>query len=70
MSGTGLHWDASYEIVLALMETYPDADLDQLGLHELSERITRLPDFDDDPALVNDAILRQILRDWYEESGG
>ena len=70
MSGTGLHWDASYEIVLALMETYPDADLDQLGLNELNERILQLPDFDDDPALVNDAILRQILRDWYEESGG
>ena len=70
MSGTGLHWDASYEIVLALMETYPDADLDQLGINELNERILQLPDFDDDPALVNDAILRQILRDWYEESGG
>ena len=70
MSGTGLHWDASYEIVLALMETYPDADLDQLGSNELNERILQLPDFDDDPALVNDAILRQILRDWYEESGG
>ena len=70
MLGTGLHWDASYEIVLALMETYPDADLDQLGLNELNERILQLPDFDDDPALVNDDILRQILRDWYEESGG
>lgn len=69
MSVTALYWDADYEIVLALMRDYPDADLDNIGLQELNKRIVQLPDFADDPALVNDAILRQILRDWYEESG-
>ena len=64
-----MYWDADYEIVLALLRAYPDADLDTIGLHEMYERIVRLPGFADDPALVNDAILRQILRDWYEESG-
>lgn len=69
MSGNGLYWDSSYEIVLALMECYPDAELESIGLNELNRRIISLPDFDDDPAMVNDAILNAILRDWYEEIG-
>ncbi len=64
-----LYWDASYEIVLALMDHYPNAELDDLGLDELSRRIIALPAFADDPDLVNDAILKEILRDWYEEIG-
>lgn len=67
MMGQTLYWDASYEIVLALMNAYPNAELDNLGLEELSRRITSLPAFADDPDLVNDAILKEILRDWYEE---
>lgn len=69
MMGHALYWDATYEIVLALMEAYPDIDLDDLGLDELRGRILRLPAFADDPDLVNDAILKEILRDWYEEIG-
>ena len=69
MSGPKLYWDSAYEIVLALMEAYPDVELEDLGLDELSERIINLPDFADDPAFVNDAILKEILRDWYEEIG-
>ena len=68
MTEKRLYWDSDYEIVLALMEAYPDAVLDDIGLDELTRRITGLPGFTDDPALVNDAILRAILRDWYEES--
>lgn len=67
--GQALYWDATYEIVLALMEAYPDIDLDDLGLDELGGLISSLPAFADDPDLVNDAILRGILRDWYEENG-
>ena len=69
MAALELYWDASYEIVLALMETYPDMDLEALSLDELNQRIINLPGFADDPALANDAILRGIMRDWYEESG-
>ena len=68
MNGQKLYWDSAYEIVLALMEAHPCADLDEMGLEELNQRIRALPGFADDPALVNDAILREILRDWYEES--
>lgn len=69
MSGAELYWDTTYEIVLSLMETYPDAELESLGLDELSQRIIGLPGFRDDPAMVNDAILKAILRDWFEEIG-
>lgn len=68
MSKKPLYWDASFEIVLMLMEVYPDIDLDSVGLEELNQMIVTLPDFDDDPALVNDGILNDILREWYEEN--
>jgi FeS assembly protein IscX len=62
-----LHWEATYEIVLRLIELYPSIDLDTVGLHQLYEWIISLPEFEDDPLLVNDAILTDILREWYEE---
>jgi len=62
-----LYWEASYEIVLSLMEHHPDADLDSLGLRQLWEWIIALPGFADDPLLANDDLLTDILREWYEE---
>jgi FeS assembly protein IscX len=62
-----LYWEASYEIVLGLMEHHPDADLDTLGLQQLYEWIIALPGFADDPALAYDGLLTSILREWYEE---
>ena len=67
MSTSELYWDSSYEIVLTLMETYPDVNLESLSLNDLNQRIINLPGFADDPAWANDAILNGILRDWYEE---
>ncbi len=69
MGGPRLDWDATYEIVLALLEHHPNADLEDLSLDELSATIVALPGFADDPEMVNDAILRAILREWYEEIG-
>ena len=69
MSGTALYWDSSYEIVLALMAAYPEAEIESIGLDDLNQRIINLPGFADDPAWANDAILKAILRDWYEEIG-
>ena len=69
MSSGNLDWDSSYEIVLALMESYPDAILENLGLDKLYALIVSLPGFADDPDLVNDQILQAILREWYEEIG-
>ena len=63
-----LYWDSSYEIVLQLMETYPDVDIDSVGEDQLFQWIIALPGFADDPALVNEGILKAILREWYEEA--
>ena len=62
-----IYWDATYEIVLSLIETHPDADLDAMGLQQLNQLIVALPDFADDPELANDGILTEILREWYVE---
>lgn len=62
-----LYWEASYEIVLSLMEHHPEADLDAIGLRQLFELIIALPGFADDPILAHDALLTEILREWYEE---
>jgi FeS assembly protein IscX len=63
-----LVWEASYEIVLALMRHYPAADIEQVGLQQLHQMVVALPGFADDPALAHDALLASILREWYEES--
>lgn len=63
-----LYWESSYEIVLQLMETYPDVDVETVGVDQLCRWIIALPDFADDPALVNEGILQAILREWYEEA--
>ncbi len=62
-----LYWEASYEIVLGLIEQHPAADLDSLGLQQLLEWIIDLPGFADEPILANDGLLTEILREWYEE---
>lgn len=62
-----LYWDASYEIVLSLIDHHPDANLDTMGLGQLYALIVALPGFADDPELANEGILTEILREWYEE---
>ena len=62
-----LYWDATYEIVLSLIDLYPDANLDVMGLQQLYKLIIALPGFADDPELANESILTGILREWYEE---
>ena len=62
-----LYWDATYEIVLSLTTTYPDVEIDTIGLNQLFQYVTTLPNFVDDPRLANEEILNEILREWYEE---
>jgi FeS assembly protein IscX len=65
-----LDWDASYEIILALRQHYPTVRTEQvntLGLSQLKEMIVTLPNFADDPDVAHDGLLREILREWYEE---
>lgn len=63
-----LYWDSTYAIAMALMENYPGQQPIDTGLEELVTLITTLPGFADDPDLVTDQILYDILTTWYEES--
>lgn len=63
-----LYWEASYEIVLALMAAYPHMDVDSVGLEQLKALIVALPNFADDPDLAHEALLSDILREWWEEA--
>jgi FeS assembly protein IscX len=67
MESNPLYWESSYEIVLRLMEVYPDVDIETVGTEQLFQWIIALPHFADDPSLANEGILNDILRDWYEE---
>jgi FeS assembly protein IscX len=63
-----LSWESTYEIVLQLIEAFPNVDLESVGLYQLEQWVIALPNFADDPALVNEGILNDILREWYEET--
>ena len=70
MDSNPLYWEHSYEIVLALMDAHPEIDdntINEVGLDQLERWILELPNFADDPALANEGILQDILREWYEE---
>ncbi len=62
-----LYWESSYELVLALIDVYPERAPDDVGLDELKRLVTSLPNFADDPDMANENILNEILREWYEE---
>ena len=62
-----LYWEATYAIVLALMDAFPELDVETVGLEQLFQMIVAFPNFADDPEMVNDGILNEILREWYEE---
>lgn len=67
MSAEALYWDSSYAIARRLMALYPDVDLNSVTLNMLYNWAVALPDFQDDPQLVNDELLQAIYQEWYEE---
>lgn len=67
MSAEALYWDSSYAIARRLMALYPDVDLNNVTLNMLYNWAVVLPDFQDDPQLVNDEFLQAIYQEWYEE---
>lgn len=62
-----LCWDATYEIVLALISKLPDQDFQDVSLEKIFDWVTGLSNFKDDPELANDEILMAICQEWYEE---
>ena len=65
-----LYWDGSYEIACCLMRAHPGVNLHEVTLQQIFAWTVALPEFADDPALVNDELLTAILQDWYEALPG
>ncbi len=62
-----LDWESTYAIALALKNAHPQVDLTTVSLQMIFDWTMGLPEFSDDPLLVNDGILAAIYQDWYEE---
>ena len=63
-----IYWEPTYEIVKALMSSYPTFNIEDIGYQQLLDMIVALPGFADDPAIASEELLRDILREWYEEA--
>lgn len=63
-----LNWEASYAVALALLRAHPDVDLAEVSLGMIYGWVLDLPEFCDDPELVNDSILLAIYQEWFEEA--
>lgn len=61
-------WEDSFAIARALREQHPDQDVMDISLDMIYRWTLALPEFDDDPALANDAILNAIVQEWLEEA--
>ncbi len=62
-----LTWEGTYAIALALKNAHPDVELETVSLGMIEAWILALPNFADDPALMNEEILMRIYQDWFEE---
>lgn len=63
-----LTWEDSYAIALALIERYPDNNLEEVSLGMVYKWVVSLPGFADDPMVANDEILAIIYQSWIEEA--
>jgi FeS assembly protein IscX len=63
-----LYWDSSYAVARRLQREHPDVDLASVTLKMIYNWVVALPDFRDDPQLVNDELLTAIYQEWYEET--
>lgn len=63
-----MNWESTYAIAVELRRLHPDADLEKVSLQQIHDWTLALPEFEDDPLLVNDDILSAIFQDWFEEN--
>jgi FeS assembly protein IscX len=68
MSDLTLNWESTFAIALALKRKYPKVNIEDVSLQQILDWTLALPEFEDDPALVNDDILYAIYQDWFEEN--
>jgi FeS assembly protein IscX len=64
---SGLKWNQSEDIALALYEKFPDLDPTSIRYTDLHQWVTELDEFDDDPKASNEAKLEAIQMAWLEE---
>jgi FeS assembly protein IscX len=62
-----LTWEDTYAIALALADTHPGIQLEEVSLGMVYKWTTDLPAFADDKELANDSILAAIYQEWFEE---
>jgi FeS assembly protein IscX len=67
MSDTILNWESTYAIALELRRQHKDINIENVTLQQIYDWTLALPEFEDDPSLANDDILRAIYQDWFEE---
>lgn len=63
-----LYWDSAYAIAIHLRHAHPGVDVTTLTLKQVEQWTLALPNFCDDPQLVNDDLLADIISHWYEET--
>lgn len=62
-----LQWTDTYDIAIALEETYPDVDILSIRFTDLWKWVQELPDFSDDPLRSNEKVLEAIQMAWLQE---
>jgi FeS assembly protein IscX len=63
-----LKWTDTREIAIALIETHPDVDPQQVRFTDLHAWVCALPDFADDPNRSGEKILEAIQMMWMDEA--
>ena len=68
MTAMTLTWESTYAIAMELRRLYQVVNIENVTLQQILDWTLQLPEFEDDPALVNDDILYAIYQDWFEEN--
>ncbi len=63
-----LTWESTYAIAMELRRQHKDINIEDVTLQQIYDWTLALPEFEDDPSLANDDILRAIYQDWFEEN--
>ena len=67
MNLMSLNWESTFAIALELKRKFPEVNLEDVSLNQVFEWVLALDGFEDDPALANDGILKEIYQVWFEE---
>ena len=63
-----LTWEDLFAIALPCAAPHATVALEDVSLEMVYRWTLALPGFEDDPALVNEAILNAIVQEWLEEA--